>query len=252
MAAIKVIKDRCPPIISTQKDLLGSLPEDVKRLKEDAITYEKLGNYKKAIEILEGYIKKLKEIGEDKNKDLINEAYVKINEDYKNIIRNDIKENKKESYLDAWSIFNKEGNKNFKDSIKDDYRKVVLTLAEPINCESRSLDECTIYDKTISLSLKEGLGNIDWQLSKGDISEFKKLGCFKKGSYFLISWSSKCLNCETEHILDCGDYSTSMSSAQWSIPYLRSTLKDTCNNDPCNVGKCVFSESTFSFDCSKI
>ncbi|MFH0936364.1 MAG: hypothetical protein V1815_01640 [Candidatus Woesearchaeota archaeon] len=223
IAAIKVIKDRCTPIINTQKDLSKDLPEDVKKLKEDAITYEKLGNYKKAIEILEEYIKKLKEIGEDKNKDLINEAYVKISEDYKNIIRNNIRSNTKETYLDAWSIFNKLGNENLKDSIKDEYKKVILELAEPIDCGKISYDACPIFGNRIEFTV---LGTkISLDTLKEDKTYSRKIGCFR---FAQPGGVSQCISCRVYS--SCGDYDKNLfNSAYWI---------ENCNNDPCGFGPC--------------
>jgi uncharacterized protein YukE len=202
---INIIFDKCQSKLGDINKQVNELPSNVKALLDDAEKYEKLGNYNMAIEKLKAYIAEL-EKDKDKNKNLINEAYIKLIKDYMILGEN--------YYKDTFVIFR--DNENLKVLMPNEYKKVVLTIAEPLDCKNALSVGCTTYDKIPILTLKYGLGEVsDIRLSKEDINKNKKLGCFIRGD--------ECLNCDI--IKSCEDYDQGDSN-NWV---------GACENDQCAI-----------------
>ena len=137
---IKIIFDKCRSKLGDINKQLNELQPNIKALLDDAEKYEKLGNYNLAIEKLKAYIAEL-EKDKENNKNLINEAYIKLIKDYMMLGKN--------YYKDAFVIF--KDNENLKLLMPNEYKTIVLELAEPINCEGISYDTCPIFGDRIAI-----------------------------------------------------------------------------------------------------
>jgi len=208
---IKIIFDKCQSKLGDINKQVNELSPNVKALLDDAEKYEIIKNYNVAIEKLKAYIAEL-EKDKEKNKNLINEAYIKLIRDYMILGKN--------YYKDAFSIF--KNNENLKILMPNEYKIIVLELAEPIDCGTISYDNCPSLNNQIELNVLNT--KVSVYIPKEDKLVYKRIGCFK----YAAPGVSQCISCRFYN--SCGDYDKNIfNSAYWI---------ENCNNDPCGFGPC--------------
>ncbi|MCX6711892.1 MAG: hypothetical protein NT139_02560 [Candidatus Woesearchaeota archaeon] len=208
---IKIIEEKCKSKLGDINKQVNELSPNVKALLDDAEKYEKLGNYNMAIEKLKAYIAEL-EKDKEKNKNLINEAYIKLIRDYMILGKN--------YYKDAFSIF--KNNENLKILMPNEYKIIVLELAEPIDCETISYDNCPSLNNQIELNVLNT--KVSVYMQKEDKLVYKRIGCFR----YADSSVSQCVACRFYN--SCGDYDKNLFNSVYWI--------ENCKNDPCGFGPC--------------
>jgi tetratricopeptide (TPR) repeat protein len=237
---INQLMEKCKGEISTQSKLFEELSTDIqqqlKELEKDAKIYEDTKDYQKAINIWRKYINTLKEISPIKYESWVLEAYKSIIKDYIALGPN--------YYNNAFNEFRY--NEDLKKAMPNEYRKVVLELAEPIDCKNRNYDNCvTPFNQKINLKLTYGLGYEEWILTKEDVNRFKKLNCFKSKTPF--GYYHECVSCSIIH--KCEDY---IYTGDWG-PGDAESGEEACKNDPCGIkinGVCLAERGIIKAKCT--